>query len=122
MFDAIPAVLPHVKSGKLIALGIAAQKRSPFLPDVPTLAESGLKNIDAVGWMGLAAPAGTPAPILDLLNRKVQQVLDDPEIRAQMAALAFTPAGGTRRQFADFVASENAKWAEVIHGAHITLN
>lgn len=122
MFDAIPAVLPYVQSGKLIALGISSPTRSPLLPNVPTLAEAGLKNIDAVGWMGLAAPAGTPDDVLETLNHTMQQVLDDPDIRAQMNKLAFTPAGGTRVEFGAFIQSENVKWGGVIRAAGITLN
>lgn len=122
MFDAIPAVLPNVKSGKLIALAISSPTRSPLLPDVPTLAEAGLGNIDAVAWMGLAAPAGTPDAILNLLNRKLRKVLDDPKIKAQMNTLAFTPAGGTRADFAAFIASENVKWKGVIEKAGIKLD
>ena len=70
MFDAIPAVLPHVKSGRLRGLGIGSAQRSPFLPDVPTIAESGFPGFEAVGWIGIAAPATTPAPVLDKLNER----------------------------------------------------
>jgi tripartite-type tricarboxylate transporter receptor subunit TctC len=122
MFDAIPAVLPYVKSGKLRALAISSAQRSPLLPDVPTLTEAGLGNIDAVGWMGLAAPAGTPDAVLDTLNSAVRRALDDPALRAQMNTLAFTPAGGSRADFSAFIAEENTKWKAVIEQAGIKLN
>lgn len=122
MFDAIPAVMPHVKSGKLRALAIASAQRSPFLPDVPTLSELGVPNIQAVGWMGLAAPAHTPEPVLDALNTKLRQVLDQPDVKAQLSTLAFVPAGGSRAEFGAFLKSENDKWSQVIRDADIKLN
>ncbi|OZI29974.1 hypothetical protein CAL29_17995 [Bordetella genomosp. 10] len=121
MFDAIPAVLANVKSGKYTALAISSAQRSPFLPEVPTVAESGLPGFDAVGWMGLAAPAGTPAPVLDYLNEKVRAALEDPEVSAQLKAMAFIPDGMSRAHFAEMIRSENAKWRKVIHDAGIHL-
>jgi tripartite-type tricarboxylate transporter receptor subunit TctC len=122
MFDAIPAVLPHVKSGKLKALAIASEQRSPFLPDVPTLSELGVPNIEAVGWMGMAAPAHTPDAVLEALNVKLRQVLEQPDVKAQLNTLAFVPAGDSRADFAAFLKSENDKWSKVIRDADIKLN
>ncbi|GAA4326141.1 tripartite tricarboxylate transporter substrate binding protein [Pigmentiphaga soli] len=121
MFDAIPAVMPNVKAGKYKALAISTAKRSPLLPDVPTVAESGLPGFDAVGWMGLAAPAGTPEPVLDYLNQKVVAALDDPEVNARLKALAFTPDGMSRQKFTEMIRSENEKWGKVIREANIRL-
>jgi tripartite-type tricarboxylate transporter receptor subunit TctC len=120
MFDSIPAVLPHVKGGKLKGLAIAAPARSPFLPDVPTLSELGFDNIEAVGWMGLAAPANTPPAILDLLSSRVRQILVEPDVKAQMDKLAFTPAGSTPAEFAAFIKAENVKWGKVIEASGLT--
>jgi len=114
MFDAIPAVLPHVRSGRLRGLGIGAAKRSPFLPDVPTIAESGYPEFEAVGWIGIAAPARTPAPVLDQLNAEVVRIINTPEMKARLATLAFTPVGDTREQFARFIQSEIAKWGRAV--------
>jgi tripartite-type tricarboxylate transporter receptor subunit TctC len=122
MFDAIPAVLPHVKSGKLKALAIASAERSPFLPDVPTLSELGVPKIEAVGWMGMAAPANTPPAVLDALNSKLRKVLDEPDVKAQLKTLAFVPAGDSRADFGAFLKSENEKWSAVIQDAGIKLN
>ncbi|MFC4274565.1 Bug family tripartite tricarboxylate transporter substrate binding protein [Achromobacter aloeverae] len=121
MFDAIPAVVANVNSGKYTALAISSAQRSPLLPDVPTVAESGLPGFDAVGWMGLAAPAGTPVPVLDYLNEKVVAALADPEVSAQLKAMAFTPDGMSRAMFTDMIRRENEKWRKVIHDAGIHL-
>jgi len=114
MFDAIPAVLPHVKAGKLRGLGIATLKRSPFLSDVPTIAESGYPGFEAVGWIGIAAPAKTPAPVLDKLNAEIVRIISTPEMKERLATLAFTPVGDTREQFSGFIRSEIAKWGKAV--------
>jgi tripartite-type tricarboxylate transporter receptor subunit TctC len=114
MFDAIPATLPHVKSGKLRGLGIATLKRSPFLPELPTIAESGYPGFEAVGWIGIAAPARTPAPVLDKLNAEMVRILNQPDVKERLATLAFTPAAGTRDEFAAFIKSEIAKWGKAV--------
>jgi len=114
MFDAIPAVLPHVKSGRLRGLGIGSAKRSPFLPDVPTIAESGFPGFEAVGWIGIAAPAKTPAPVLDKLNAEVVRIINTPEMKERLATLAFTPVGDSRAEFSRFIQSEIAKWGRAV--------
>jgi tripartite-type tricarboxylate transporter receptor subunit TctC len=114
MFDAIPAVLPHVKSGKLRGLGIGTLKRSSFLPELPTIAESGYPGFEAVGWIGIVAPAKTPAAILDKLNAEIVRMLQQPDVKQRLDALAFTPVGGTRAEFAAFIKSEIAKWGKAV--------
>ncbi len=117
MFDAIPATMPHIKSGKLRGLGIATLKRSAFLPDLPTLAEAGiggLAGFEAVGWIGIAAPAKTPAAVLDKLNAEMQRMLNEPEVKDRLNALAFTPMGGTRKEFGDYMKAEIAKWGKAV--------
>lgn len=114
MFDAIPAVLPHVKSGRLRGLGIGSVKRSPFLPDVPTIAESGFPGFEAVGWIGIAAPAKTPVPVLDKLNAEIVRIINTPEMKERLATLAFTPVGDTRQQFSRFIQSEIARWGKAV--------
>jgi tripartite-type tricarboxylate transporter receptor subunit TctC len=113
--DTVTGVLAQVKAGKLRALGVAIPQRSPFLPDVPTLDEQGYKGFESVGWIGLAAPAKTPAAILDKLNAELRKMMDDPAAKQQFEKLAFTPAFGTRQQFAAFMKSEIAKWSKVAH-------
>ncbi len=114
MFDAIPATQPHIKSGKLRGLGIATLKRSAFLPDLPTIAESGYPGFEAVGWIGIAAPAKTPAAILDKLNAEMVKILNQPDVKERLSTLAFTPVGDTRAQFAAYIKSEIAKWGKAV--------
>lgn len=114
MFDAIPATQPHIKSGKLRGLGIATLKRSAFLPDLPTIAESGYPGFEAVGWIGIAAPAQTPAAVLDKLNAEMVKILNQPDVRERLSTLAFTPVGDTRAQFAAYIKSEIAKWGKAV--------
>ena len=114
MFDAIPAARPHILSGRLRGLGIGTLKRSPFLPEVPTIAESGYAGFEAVGWIGIAAPAKTPAPIHDKLNAEMVKIINEPDVKERLAALAFTPVGDTRAQFAAYIKSEIAKWGKAV--------
>ena len=113
MSDTVPGVLAQVKAGKLRALGVAIPQRSPYLPDVPTIAEQGFAGFESVGWIGLAAPAKTPAPILERLNAEIRKMLQDPAVKARFEQLAFTPVGDSRAEFAAFVRSEIAKWSKV---------
>ncbi len=112
--DAIPATMPHIKSGKLRGLGIATLTRSPFLPEVPTIAESGYAGFEAVGWIGIAAPAKTPEAILDKLNQEMVKIINQPDVKERLAALAFTPAAGTRAEFAQYIKSEIVKWGKAV--------
>lgn len=112
--DALPAALPQVKAGKLRGLALAALQRSPFLAELPTIAESGYPGYEAVGWVGIAAPARTPPAILDKLNAEMLKILGQPDIRERLNALAFTPIGDTRAQFAAYIKSELAKWSKVV--------
>jgi len=114
MFDPIPATRPNILSGKLRGLAIATLVRSPFLPEVPTLAESGFPGFEAVGWVGIAAPLNTPNAIVDKLNAQMNAMLNNAEVKERLSALAFTPVGGTREQFAAFIRSEIAKWGKAI--------
>ena len=114
MFDAIPATLPHIKSGKLRGLGIATLKRSQFLPDLPTIAEAGYPGFEAVGWIGIAAPAKTPVAILDKLNAEMVKIINAPDVSERLATLAFTPVGDSRAQFAAYIKSEIAKWGSAV--------
>ncbi len=110
--DAVPAMVPQLKGGRLIALGIASKTRSPFAPEVPTLAEQGYP-VEAVGWIGLAAPAKTPAAILDKLNAEVVKMMAEPAVKERFNALSFVSAVGTRAEFAQFIHDEIAKWKKV---------
>jgi tripartite-type tricarboxylate transporter receptor subunit TctC len=114
MFDAIPATLPHIKSGKLRGLGIATLQRSALAPELSTIAEAGYPNFEAVGWIGIAAPAKTPEPILDQLNAEIVRLFKEPDVKQRLDSLAFMPAAGTRAEFAAFIKSEIAKWGKAV--------
>jgi len=114
MFDAIPGVAAQIKAGKLRALGIASPERSPFFPEVPTIAEQGYPGFAAVGWIGIAAPAHTPEPVLDRLNAEVRRLIARPDVRDRLATLSFLPVGDSREHFAAFIREEVAKWAKVV--------
>lgn len=113
MSDTISGVLAQVKAGKLRAIGVAIPQRSPYLPDVPTIAQQGYKGFESVGWIGLCAPAKTPAAILDKLNAEVKKMLASPEAKAKIDQLAFTPVGDSRSEFAAWIKSEIAKWSRI---------
>ena len=114
MFDAIPGVAAQVKAGKLRALGIASPERSPFFPEVPTIAEQGYPGFAAVGWIGIVAPARTPGAILDRLNAEARHTLDRADVKQRLASLSFLPVGDSREHFAAFIRDEVAKWAKVV--------
>ena len=114
MFDAIPGVAAQVKAGKLRALGIASPERSPFFPEVPTIAEQGYPGFAAVGWIGIVAPVRTPDAILDRLNAEARHTLDRADVKQRLASLSFLPVGDSREHFAAFIRDEVAKWAKVV--------
>ena len=122
MFDNLPSALPHVKAGKLRPLGITSLKRSPALPDVPTLSESGLKGFDASSWFGILAPAGTPKPIVDRLQQQIAKGLATTEGRDRLASQGAEPVGNTPTEFAAFIRAEIAKWGTVVKVAGAKLD
>jgi tripartite-type tricarboxylate transporter receptor subunit TctC len=113
MSDTVSGVLAQVKAGKLRAIGVAIPQRSPYLPDVPTVAEQGYPGFESVGWIGLAAPAKTPPAILDKLNAELKKISQDPAVKAKLEQLAFTPISGSREEFATWIRNEIAKWRRV---------
>ena len=121
MFQLIPGVIGQVKGGKVRALGVMSDARSPALPDVPTMAEQGFPKLVSSTWFALLAPKGTPAAILDQLNTELNQILRDPEVRKKLADIGATTLGGTRQQLADHLAAETAKWKRVVQEANIQL-
>ncbi|TCH98275.1 tripartite tricarboxylate transporter substrate binding protein [Roseococcus sp. SYP-B2431] len=119
MFDTTPTALPHIRDGRVRAIAVTSAQRDPALPDVPTIAESGVTGYEALGWYGLLAPAATPLPIVDRLNREVNQLLARPGFVEKLAAQGVAPRGGTRQDFAAFIARDRARWAEVIRRGNI---
>lgn len=112
-------MLPQVAAKAVQPLAVMGTRRASQLPDVPTLAESGVAGFDVASWNALAAPARTPAPVVALLNREVNQVLADPDVRRKLADLNVTPRGGTPDQLRDLLASEIRRWTEVIVRAKV---
>src|SRR5258708_7022822 len=112
--DNLPAILPHIKSGALRALAISTDKRVPQLPDLPTIAEAGLPGYAAISWQMVAAPTGTPRPILDRLAGTISKLTADPAFRARVAEAGAEAAGGTVDEARAFVKEETVKWREVV--------
>jgi len=110
----IPGGLPLARAGKLRALAVTGLKRSPAIPDLPTVSEAGVPGYSATNWYGFAAPAKTPTPILATLNKEITRVLNLPETRQRMMDLGLEAEPGTAREFGEFMKSEIAKWAKVI--------
>lgn len=113
-FSTIPAALQQVKAGKLRALAVTSSKRVPQLPDMPTVAESGLSGFEVVGWFGLFAPAGTPQPVITRLNGEIIKILNVPESRERLSGHGLIPGGGTPQGLAQFLRAEIAKWGKLI--------
>ncbi len=121
MFDNIVPVAPHVKNGKLQALAVTTKTRAAALPDVPTLAEVGYPNFEATAWFGLLAPAGTPSPIVDRLNKELVAILKSPDIKERLAGMGATAVGDKPEEFGRFMAEEINKWGPVVKRANIEL-
>lgn len=112
--DNLPAVQPFVEGGKLRALAVTTAKRWPELPDVPTVAEAGVPGYEASSWFTIAAPAKTPADIIERVNKSVNKYMADPEMIARMRKLGADPVGGSPQDMAKLIADENVKWKKAI--------
>ena len=121
MSDAMPGAVGPIRSNRVTAIGVADAKRSPYLPDVPTVAEQGLPSVIAVGWIGMAAPAQTPEAILDKVNGEVQRLLADSAVVEKLKSLSFLPANESRAAFGAYMAAEIAKWRGVIQAAGVKI-
>jgi tripartite-type tricarboxylate transporter receptor subunit TctC len=120
MYDTVPGALGFVRTGKLRPIAIAAPRRSPYFPDTPTLAEQGITGAESIGWIGLVAPAGTPAFILDKLNAQVKLFLASSEAKKSLEALAFVPVeDASRAAFANTIHSELAHWSKLAKEVNI---
>lgn len=122
LFETPIAAAPYIKSGKLRALAVSSSARMPSMPNVPTIAESGVPGYDVVSWQGVFAPAGTPQPIVKRLHDEITAILQTPTMRERLDQLGMDPVNLTVEQFAAFQKAEVAKWAEVIQKGHIKLN
>ena len=120
MFNAIPPVFPHIKSGRVRVLAVGSDERTALLPGVPTIRESGI-DFSTEGWYGVVAPKGTPQPVVGTLYKALVKTMNTPEMKANMAKLAVETSATTPEAFAKFIKSENARWATVIKSAGIKM-
>jgi len=114
MMEGLNSITPHARAGRVRALGVTGPKRSPALPDVPTIAEAGVPGYEATTWNGIVVPAGVPRPIVTKLNATINQALATPTLRKRFAAIGAEPGNTTPEQFADLIRKEHAKWGEVV--------
>ena len=122
IFDQIASSLPFIKTGKLRAIAVTGTTRSPALPDVPTIAESGVPGYESLSWVGIAVPAGTPREVVARLNREIGIILKDPDIREKFAQAGADPVGGSPQDFARHIHGERDKWSRLIRERGITVN
>jgi len=122
MFVNLPPALGHIKSGKVRALAVTTAKRWPALPDVPTVAESGVEGFETVAWFGLLAPAGTPAAIVERLSAEVRRIAMLPDVRSRIEATGAEPVGSTPQEFARRIGDDVDKWKRVAAAAKIRID
>jgi tripartite-type tricarboxylate transporter receptor subunit TctC len=122
IFDNMPSALPHIKGGKLRALGVTGLKRSSALPEVPTIAEAGVAGYDSLSWSGLAAPAGTPREVIDRINKETASILATSDMRARLAEQGGEAIGGAPAQFAEHIRAERDKWSRLVRERNLALN
>ncbi|MFZ3117434.1 MAG: tripartite tricarboxylate transporter substrate binding protein [Variovorax sp.] len=124
MFDTTVVAAPHIQSGKLRAIAVTSAKRLASMPDVPTIAESGIKGLgdfEVVSWQAIFVPAGTPAPIVERLHKEIRTILAQPDMQEKMKGFGMEPADLTTAQIAAFQKAEVDKWAQVIKAANIKM-
>jgi len=114
MFDAITTMAPNVRAGKLKALGSTGKVRSPVLPEVPTVAEAGVPGYEAVIWLGIMAPLGTPKPIVERLNAEIRRIVNTPEVKEAWAKQGAAPMSMGTDEFAQYLREDIAKWANIV--------
>ena len=120
MFSNLPATLSHIRSGKLVALGLTDTVRSPVAPDIPTLAEQGVTGVVVTSWYGLLAPAGTPEALVEQLARDAAEILEQPAVREQLRAQGLSQATQKPAEFAAHIRAETQTWARIIRARGIT--
>jgi tripartite-type tricarboxylate transporter receptor subunit TctC len=119
MFGGVLAAQTHVKTGRVRALAVTGSRRSPTLPELPTVAEAGLPGFEVDSWYGILAPANTPRPIIDRLNKELLAIMHAEEFRQRLVEQGAAPAGNTPEQFASYIQRELAKWGKVIKAANV---
>ena len=122
MFDVLGSSLPYIQTGKLTALAVTSAKRSPLLPNVPTMAEAGVSGYEFTGWHGIAVRAGTPAPIVDKLNSTLNAIFKEPEFHKKWEALGTPVVAGTAAQFGELIKKETVRLGKVVKDSGVTLD
>jgi tripartite-type tricarboxylate transporter receptor subunit TctC len=122
IFDNMPSALPYIKAGKLRALAVTGTKRSPAMPELPTISEAGLPGYESLSWSGIAVPAGTPKDAVARLNREIGALLGRPDMRQKLAELGAETVGGAPEAFDAHVRAERDKWTQLIRSRNITVN
>jgi tripartite-type tricarboxylate transporter receptor subunit TctC len=122
MFDSLPSSISHIKSGKLRAIAVTTAKRASALPNVPTIAESGVPGFDISTWYGIWAPAGTPKEIVSKLSDEIAKIVKLPDVRERLAGLGAEPVGNSPDEFAAYCRSELAKWAKIVKASGATVD
>jgi tripartite-type tricarboxylate transporter receptor subunit TctC len=122
VFTAIATAQQFVKSGRLVGLGVPSAKRSRALPEVPTFIESGQPGFDITLWVSILAPAKTPRPVIDRLQREIAAVLQTDTVRERYLVLGIDPVGNTPEQFADQIRADLARWEKVVKAANIKVD
>jgi len=122
MFDILGSSVQYIKTGKLRALAVTTAKRSPALPDVPTLAEAGLPGYEFSGWHGIVAPAATPKPVIDRLNQALNEIFADPDFKKRWEELGTPIVGGTPDAFGALMRSESSKLGKLVKDIGVTVD
>jgi tripartite-type tricarboxylate transporter receptor subunit TctC len=121
MWDNLPASMPFIKANRLRAIAITTAKRYPGLPDLPTIAESGVPGYEASAWFGVVAPAGTPREVVTRLNTEINRAINLADMKERFAQQGATPAPGTPEDFAAWIRSEIAKWGKVVKASGVRV-
>jgi tripartite-type tricarboxylate transporter receptor subunit TctC len=122
MFENMPGAVGHIKAGKVRVLGVTGLQRTPALPEVKTIAESGVPGYESLSWSGIAAPAATPPEVIARLNREINAILASPDMRQKLAEQGADAVGGTPEAFGEHIARERQKWSKVVRDAGIVVN
>ena len=119
--NVLPAVAPHIKAGTLRALAVAATKRTPQFPDLPTIGEAGFPGHEVGFWMAVFATAGTPQPVVDLLNSQITRIMNLPDVKGRFATIGFDPTLSTPAELSAHMKAETDKWSKVVREANIKI-
>jgi tripartite-type tricarboxylate transporter receptor subunit TctC len=122
LFDNMPAIVPHVRAGRVRGLAVTGPRRSPAVPELPTVAEAGVTGFEVIIWAGVIGPRGIPKDIVARLNAEINSALMSPALKEKFAGLGLEPAGGTPEEFDTFIKKEAAKWADVVKRAGVRVD